>query len=555
MAIERFGKYQVVSKIGQGAMGEVYRARDTALNRDVAVKTIQAGDSSDETLQKRFLREARSAAGLSHPNIITVYDFGQEHGRLYMAMELLEGTDLKKAISDRALRTLDQKLSIMEQIASGLAFAHENGVVHRDLKPANVHLQPDGTVKVVDFGLAKVSGSDMTRSGMIMGTPHYMSPEQVRGEKADARSDVFSLGCIFYELVTTTKPFDADSMHAVLFKVLQEEPTPVRQISPDLPIVVAQVIQAALSKDPQQRFASAAEFLEALQSARHAIESGEGHRPLPNLPEPRVATPAPVAAGSAAAAAAPASASGSGARSVAARSSAPGASKSVPPTSGGMPVALWAGIGVFFVIAAGTGLWLATRGGSTPAPAAATAAPQTDVRMKAIAAKEVEIAKKMLESGDGGEALVRAERAAQLDPANEDAAGLVATLKKAQADREAAADRARKASAAGDRQGAAEALWALMQMDPKQPAIAELAPSVEAEFEKHAAEARQSFAAAQKACEQAGLKAAPEFREATSAGREAESAAQGRRWATASATWLAARDRLQRLARLTVVAR
>lgn len=540
MAIERFGKYQVVSKIGQGAMGEVYRARDTALNRDVAVKTIQAGDSSDETLQKRFLREARSAAGLSHPNIITVYDFGQEHGRLYMAMELLEGTDLKKAISDRSLRTLEEKLGIMEQIASGLAFAHENGVVHRDLKPANVHLQPDGTVKVVDFGLAKVSGSDMTRSGMIMGTPHYMSPEQVRGEKADARSDVFSLGCIFYELVTATKPFDADSMHAVLFKVLQEEPAPVRQLSPDLPVVVAQLIQAALSKDPQQRFANAAAFLEVLQSARQAIDAGHGNRPLPGLPEPQAAAAAPAAPTTA--------------RTVAPRSSPPVPARTARP-SAGVPVALWAGIGVFFVLAAGTGLWVVLRGGSSPAAPAPAAAPPMDARMKAIAGKELEIARKMIETGDPDEALVRVERAAQLDPQNEEAVQLRDSLKKARAEREAAAGKARQASAAGDKKTAAEALWALMQMDPRQAAVAELAPGLEAEFEKQAGEAKQSFGAAQKACEQAGLKTAPEFRDAATIARDAESAAQGRRWATAAAKWLSARDRLQRLARLTVVAR
>src|SRR5689334_18727106 len=173
-------------------MGEVYRARDGVLNRDVALKTIAAGDSGDEMLQKRFQREAQSAAGLAHPNIITVFDFGQEQGRLYMAMELLDGRDLKAVIAEGTLKTLDEKLAIMEQIASGLAFAHENGVVHRDLKPANIHIPSSGQVKIVDFGLARMTGSEMTRSGMVMGTPHYMSPEQVRGERADTRSDVFS---------------------------------------------------------------------------------------------------------------------------------------------------------------------------------------------------------------------------------------------------------------------------------------------------------------------------------------------------------------------------
>jgi tRNA A-37 threonylcarbamoyl transferase component Bud32 len=540
LAIERFGKYQVLNKIGQGAMGEVYRARDTALNRDVAVKTIQAGDSSDETLQKRFLREARSAAGLSHPNIITVYDFGQEHGRLYMAMELLEGGDLKKAIGDRSLRSLEQKLGIMEQIGSGLAFAHENGVVHRDLKPANVHLQPDGTVKVMDFGLAKVSGSDMTRSGMIMGTPHYMSPEQVRGEKADARSDVFSLGCIFYEIVTSSKPFDADSMHAVLFKVLQEEPAPIRQVLPNLPIVVAQVIEAALAKDPANRFPSAGVFLEALQAARHAIESGQGNRLLPGLPEPRPPLPGAT------------SPSASVARGTAPRSNPPAsasASASIA-AAGGIPAALWVGVGLFVVVLAGVGFWMTSGGGEAPPVGPPVTAP-TDTRMKMLAGTELEIARRTFAAGNHVEALKHATRAVSLDPQNADAKQLQDELKKKQAERVAAAKVARQASVSGDRKAAADALWTLMRLDPKDATVNELSPAVDAEFESHAGEARDMLAEAQKTAEQAGLKTAPEFRDVIRVVREAETAAQARKWATAAAKWLTARERFERLTRAT----
>jgi serine/threonine protein kinase len=535
--LERFGKYQIVAKIGQGAMGEVYRARDTALNRDVAVKTIQAGDSSDETLQKRFLREARSAAGLNHPNIITVYDFGQEHGRLYMAMELLEGGDLKRAIADRSLKTLEDRLSIMEQIASGLAFAHENGVVHRDLKPANVHLQPDGTVKVVDFGLAKVSGSDMTRSGMIMGTPHYMSPEQVRGEKADARSDVFSLGCIFYELMTAAKPFDADSMHAVLFKVLQEEPPPVRQLSPNVPVVVVQVVEAALAKDPQQRFANAGEFLEALHAARQAIDAGQGEQALAGLPAPRAVQTAPPPT-------TPMS------RTISPRSTPPSASASGSiATSNRVPAALWIGLGLFFVVLAGGGLWLVTSGGSNAPMPAPTSAPTPDPKVKIYVDQALGNARRLAAAGDFNEALEKAETVLRVDPQNADARKLHDTLKQTVAARDEAVARARRAAASGDRVAQAAAVWGLMKLDPKHPAIAEMAAAVEAEFEPHATEARGLEAEAQKTAEQAGLKTSPEFIEALRIAKEAESAAQRRKWATAAIGWLGARDRFAHLTR------
>src|SRR6266536_5489846 len=200
--IEQIGKYKILEKIGEGAMGEVYKAHDPILNRFVAVKTISAELGGDDTLRRRFEREAQSAARLNHPNIITVYDFGEEHGKIYMAMELLEGRDLKELIGSHSLGDLEQKLDIMDQISDGLAFAHANDLVHRDLKPANIHVQPTGQVKILDFGLARLSSSSMTRTGMVMGTPHYMSPEQIRGEKVDARSDTFSLGAVFYELLS-----------------------------------------------------------------------------------------------------------------------------------------------------------------------------------------------------------------------------------------------------------------------------------------------------------------------------------------------------------------
>jgi len=232
MDFEKIGKYQIVGKIGQGAMGEVFKAHDPLLNRLIAVKTISGSAAAESDARKRFLREAQSAARLNHPNIITVFDLGEDQGRIYMAMELLEGTDLRELINSHAVTDLGQKIDYMVQVCDGLAYAHAKQIVHRDLKPGNIHVQPSGQVKIMDFGLARLGASEMTATGTVMGTPNYMSPEQVRGEKADARSDIFSLGAVFYELLTAHKAFDADSIHAVLFQVLEHDPQPVRNWAP-----------------------------------------------------------------------------------------------------------------------------------------------------------------------------------------------------------------------------------------------------------------------------------------------------------------------------------
>jgi serine/threonine-protein kinase len=520
MNVQRFGKYEIIGKIGQGAMGEVFRARDTALNRDVALKTIMAGDNADETLQKRFHREAQSAACLSHPNIITIFDFDQEHGRLYMAMELLEGADLKAAIAGRTLRTLDDKLAVLEQIAAGLAFAHQNGVVHRDLKPANIHLQADGTVKIMDFGLAKMSGSDMTRTGMVMGTPHYMSPEQVRGERADTRSDVFSFGCIVYEVLTSAKPFDADSMHAVLFKVLQEQPRPVRELTPDTPLVLAQLVEGCLAKEPAHRLKDAAAALEALQAARQAIDHGKGNQPLPNLP-----LPAPPSAKARRPAASGAD-SGSG-----------GSKTGLVVAVGAVGVLLALGLGAFLVL-----------GKKEPAAAlSSTPSPGQQKLAQALAGNQLELARKKLAARDYKDALNQAERALGLDPDNAEARKVAEQARKILAERETVAAAARQAAAAGDRRATATALWTLLQLEPASPVVEELSGPVEAEFESYVAEARRLMDESRTRAEKAGLSGGEEFREATRLMREADSAAKARRFASATRHLMAARDRLDLL--------
>jgi serine/threonine protein kinase len=277
MALEQLGKYKVINRIGRGAMGEVWKAYDPVLGREVAVKTISASLSSDNDLRQRFLREAQAAARLNHPNIITMFDYGEEQDTIYMAMELLEGADLRNLIGQEdLLPTLDDKLDIMEQICDGLAFAHSREIIHRDLKPGNLHVQPNGQVKILDFGLARLGTSEMTRTGTVMGTPHYMSPEQVLGDKVELSSDVFSIGAVFYELLSNHKPFDGDSAHAVLFQVVNKHPESVRKWNPELPVVLVDVVERAMMKDRKQRFHDAGQLREALALARRAIREGRG---------------------------------------------------------------------------------------------------------------------------------------------------------------------------------------------------------------------------------------------------------------------------------------
>ncbi len=268
-------KYRVLDRIGAGAMGEVFRARDEALGRVVALKTIleRAGDDAPEERRERFRREAQAAAGLSHPNIVTIYDFGEAEGRCYLAMELLDGEDLSDALRRGPLGPLPARLALLAQAGAAVGFAHAKGVVHRDLKPANIRLLPGGGLKILDFGLARIEGSDATRSGQILGTPHYMSPEQVRGERADARSDVFALGAIAYEVLAGRKPFPAPSVHAALFQVLEREPEPIHELDPAVPAIVDRVVRRALAKAPVERYRDGQALADAL-AALHALAEG-----------------------------------------------------------------------------------------------------------------------------------------------------------------------------------------------------------------------------------------------------------------------------------------
>jgi tRNA A-37 threonylcarbamoyl transferase component Bud32 len=266
MELRQVGKYTIVEKIGAGAMGEVFRAHDPVLGRDVAIKVVLGKLSDDEKARKRFQDEARAAAQLNHPNIITVYDFGDERGMAYMAMELLEGSDLRQLLSAGKPMALDEKLAMMEQILDGLAFAHTKGVLHRDLKPGNIHVLPSGQIKIMDFGLAR-RVQDAAASGVVMGTPYYMAPEQAHGDRANARSDIFSLGAMFYELLSGRRPFTGATVPAVLFAVVHRDPEPLGKLMPELPTGIVALVMRALSKKPEARHAHATEMLNALRVA------------------------------------------------------------------------------------------------------------------------------------------------------------------------------------------------------------------------------------------------------------------------------------------------
>jgi tRNA A-37 threonylcarbamoyl transferase component Bud32 len=553
--LEHIGKYKIIGKIGQGAMGEVFKAHDAVLNREVAVKTISADLGADDQLRKRFQREAQSAARLNHPNIITVYDYGEEQGKIYMAMELLEGSDLKQAISRRAPLSLDEKLSIVDQILEGLAFAHAHEIVHRDLKPANVHLLGNGQVKIMDFGLARLGGSEMTRTGMVMGTPHYMSPEQVRGERADARSDVFAVGCVFYELLTYRKPFDADSMHSVLFKVMQEDPPPVQELADDVPAVLAQVVERAMAKDAGQRFQNAGEFRSALHRAMQAIAAGRGETALPDLAMP---APAP-GTGRASDASVSASRSASSVRAAAAAPrAAPSASASrsqprpAPPAPSKVPLVVGGGL-LLLALAGGGLLLLGQRPGRATATPSPTARPaQVDGLAQELARSQVELARRRADAGDFRDAGRQAERALKIDPGNKDAREILAKSKATADQADKAAATAREAVAAGDSARAADAFWTLIGVEPAGAAADELAPKVESALRGRADEARRAMTAARQAAEGSKTAAALDtFKDGVELARQGDAELKAGRFATATRRFLAARERFDRAARTT----
>ena len=269
--MEQIGRYRILDELGRGATGVVYRAQDPAIGRTIAIKTIRLSDFTDEAerdrLRERLFREAQSAGILSHPNIVTIYDISEENGLAYIYMEFVDGPPLEKILNSAEPLLPEGVLSILRQIALALDYAHKKGIVHRDIKPANILIHESTLAKITDFGVAKILSQQMTQSGVMMGTPNYMSPEQVQGHAVDGRADQFSLAVIAYEILTGEKPFVADHLPSLLYRIVREDPVPPQRLNPALAPQVDVVLRKALSKSAAERYPTALEFVEALKDA------------------------------------------------------------------------------------------------------------------------------------------------------------------------------------------------------------------------------------------------------------------------------------------------
>jgi eukaryotic-like serine/threonine-protein kinase len=270
--LSKVGRYEIVDELGRGGMGVVYRANDPIIGRIVALKTVRlssegAGISHAELLE-RFQNEARAAGRLTHPNIVVVYDAGEDHGLYYITMELIDGKSLQAVLENGRKLTIQRIVPIIEQVCSALEFAHRRGVVHRDIKPANIMLNREDHVKITDFGTAKILQYGTQQKTNAIGTPGYMSPEQIKGRGIDGRSDIFALGVMLYEMTTGQRPFQGEDVASVLYKILNQEPPPPHKVEPSIPPGVSSTIMKALSKNPHMRYESCAELIDDLQNYR-----------------------------------------------------------------------------------------------------------------------------------------------------------------------------------------------------------------------------------------------------------------------------------------------
>jgi serine/threonine-protein kinase len=539
---ERIGKYRILGEIGRGTMGEVLKALDPVLNRQVALKTLSHRVGPADEALERFQREARAAALLKHPNIVTIHDFGEEHGVLYMAMELLEGTDLRDAIDNDSLETLDEKLDIMDQVLGALDHAHRAGVVHRDVKPANIHLGPDRQVKIMDFGLARLSTSEMTQEGIVLGTPNYMSPEQALGDKVDGRSDLFSIGAVLYELLSGHKPFEADSTPSVLYQVVHKEPPPIQRWVPDVPAPLVAVVNRALDKNREKRFQTAGEMRASLAAARRAVAAAPAPRPqpppLPASARParngRTTTPPPVVAP-------------------------PSLRIPTPPATGtfrgragrkrsglGALVLLGTSLVALLLVLLAMAAWLRSRPATAPGPVADK---ELGALTQALVATQTQLAERELQDKNYAAAAAQAASALKHAPGHAEAARVLATARDRLRELEATVAETRRLLDAGDTAAATQQLSRVLELDPRQPAAAELSARLNTVFRSQAEAAAESMRAARKEAVAAGASADGPFAGAEAQGREGEALVAKGEFADATRTFLEARDAFDRVRR------
>jgi serine/threonine-protein kinase len=269
--ISAIGKYQIIELVGEGAMGVVYRARDSVLDRNVAIKVMNESIARQDDLRKRFLHEAQAAASLQHPNVVCIYDLGEADGHLFIAMEFVQGVDLEHLIELAQPLSLQAKLDIVIDVLTGLAFAHKRGIVHRDIKPANIRVAEDGRAKIMDFGVAHLASSSMTSTGSILGTPTYMAPEQITEGKTSPATDIFAVGGVLYQILTMMKPFEAPTLQNLFFKIITEDPRNVSEVMPGLPPALDRIVRKAMAKEPADRYTSALEMANELTNVRSKL--------------------------------------------------------------------------------------------------------------------------------------------------------------------------------------------------------------------------------------------------------------------------------------------
>ena len=278
----QIGKYKIQELVGEGAMGTVYRATDSVLGRTVAVKVMNAAIAREKDHRQRFLREAQAAGSLQHPNVVTIYDLGELDGHLFIAMEFVHGTDLEKLMTGAEPLKLQSKLDIIVDVLMGLSYAHKHGIVHRDIKPANIRVTEDGHAKIMDFGVAHLQSSDMTRTGLVVGTPSYMAPEQVMGGKAVPGTDVFAVGAVLYHLLTGSKPFEGPTLQSLFYRIVTDMPKPLDEVRPGLPAALNTIVQKSMAKEASDRYASALDMANAIIAVRAEL-SGNAYASTASL--------------------------------------------------------------------------------------------------------------------------------------------------------------------------------------------------------------------------------------------------------------------------------